>query len=163
MAMLFLARYRAEKYRDLGKDKGQTPILRPDGEFRTDDQQSAREGAKKLFGWEYVKPYPATPPGYNPGTGEAEPLQGEPSGEVDLHCAHAFLYSKANPNQLGWVAIVSDATYGQMKHILEWPHGPLCQMYEIEIIPLNDDDRQPRTQLTYIYMTPSSWGPTMSA
>ena len=100
MAMLFLARYRAEKYRDLGKDKGQTPILRPDGELRTDDQQSAREGAKKLFGWEYVKPYP-TPPGYTPGTGEAEPLQGEPSGEVDMHCAHAFLYSKANPNQLG--------------------------------------------------------------
>lgn len=173
MAVLFIARFRPDRYEYLGTEKGQRPLRRADGEWRTDDQQGAREIARKLFGWEYVrKGYPYQTNGdasadqdtlADEDEIEPEPLRGEPSSGVDIHVSHAFLYSKGDPSRLGWMAIVSDATFGLMKQTIGWPNSPFCQMYMIEILPLNEDTKRPKTQLVYAYMTPESWGPTISA
>lgn len=141
MSQLFIARYRPGIYKLL------TPT----------QAEHAEQIAKRLFGWEYVRapdPYAGEQP---------DPLEGEPSGEVEFYTAHAFQYSKTEPEKIGWMVIVSNETFEQMKKIIEWPYGPFCLLYDIEIIPLNEDYKNPRLQLVYGYMTPAQWGPTMSA
>lgn len=148
MSFLFIGKYNG-KYPYLGKEEGQQPDPKTGC---TADQTKAKEAAKRLFGFEYD----SAPP-------EGGPLSGNPSGEVDMQVAHAFLFNRADHLRLGWMAIVSNDTYGKMMQILDWPYGPFCRMFDIEVIALNDDEKAPKLQDVYAYMTPASWGPTLSA
>jgi hypothetical protein len=60
----------------------------------------------------------------------------------------------------GWVAILSDIHFAKMSQALGYPDGPLCQMFNIEIISLNNDNASDNpTQDVYARMTPEfNWG-----
>jgi hypothetical protein len=58
----------------------------------------------------------------------------------------------------GWIAIVPNESYEAMLEALGYPSGPLCEMYDIDIIRLNDDNEKPnRTQYVYKHMSPTHW------
>ena len=58
----------------------------------------------------------------------------------------------------GWVVVVPDESYEPMLEALGYPEGPLCEMYDIEIIHLNNDNEKPhRTQHVYKHMSPTHW------
>lgn len=55
---------------------------------------------------------------------------------------------------MGWIAVVDASSYEQFVEKLGGKKGPLWRMYDIEVIPLNND----RTTLdVYDFMTPVSW------
>ena len=55
----------------------------------------------------------------------------------------------------GWVVIVRDQTsYENVIKKIGYPHSLFCQMYNIDVIHLNEDAT---TQDAYAHMTPSHW------
>jgi hypothetical protein len=56
---------------------------------------------------------------------------------------------------IGWFAVVEAAYFPAFVNHLGTKEGPLWRMYDIEVIPLNDDKT---TKDIYAFMTPVSWG-----
>jgi hypothetical protein len=55
---------------------------------------------------------------------------------------------------MGWIAVVDYSSYEKFVEALGGKKGPLWRMYDIEVIPLNNDRT---TQDVYDFMTPVSW------
>jgi hypothetical protein len=60
----------------------------------------------------------------------------------------------------GWIAIVPDESYTEMMKALGYPNGALWQMFDIDVISLNDFNfSETRTQDVYATNTPeNNWG-----
>jgi hypothetical protein len=56
---------------------------------------------------------------------------------------------------MGWIAVIDASSYEPFVEAMGGKKGPLWRMYDIEVIPLNNDRT---TQDVYDFMTPVSWG-----
>ena len=55
---------------------------------------------------------------------------------------------------MGWIAVVDASSYDEFVAAMGGKQQPLWRMYDIEVIPLNNDRT---TQDVYDFMTPVSW------
>jgi hypothetical protein len=55
---------------------------------------------------------------------------------------------------MGWIAVVDASSYQELVEAMGGKNGPLWRMYDMEVIPLNNDRT---TQDVYDFMTPVSW------
>lgn len=145
MAVLFVAKYKLGIYEGLTHEQ----------------KLAARVTARRVFGYDDMIPADAEvqtsytrPPDSATNTGV---LHVPPTAGVKFIQVDSFRHTHAGDKDFGWIAIVTDDTYHKMMDMmtgLGWPNSPFCQMFAIDVIPLNDDKT---TQEVYRYMTPSHW------
>lgn len=166
MFFLIIARFRPNVYDELGMRGPQQE--RDFGFLRTDAQEKARKTAEQLFGAVYANVDPKFVTEEmreeaeiieDPTTGRVT-VKEKPSAGIEFTSLHAFQYSRSRPEKLGWMAIVDIANYAKLMQVLEWPTGELCQLYDMEIISLNETVANTDPTDIYTYMTPAQWGPT---
>lgn len=140
MSMLFVGKYKPGIYQSLSKD----------------EKDAAQLVAQRLFGYDY---------GFRRGTSESgvdydknSPVAGydivEPKANIEFKFADSFRWPQSGDKKIGWVTVVANESYDKMLDELQWPDGPLCRMYDIDVIPLHGHDT---TYEVYEYMTPSHW------
>lgn len=150
MSVMFIGRYNGQYWNFDGiKTMGSFPRVAADEPSCFPTIHAVREDAEALFPYEDPLPQMGVPfefvrsfylPEFN-----AE-LKAKIPGNSNLERAR---------RAYGWVAIVKDTDFQQMIDTLKYPNGPLCQMYDIEIILLNNDQS---TADVYFHMTPATWG-----
>ncbi len=170
MSVLFIARYNGNfwNFDDMRNEQVSLPAKPGNAPKKYPEATSAEKEAEKLFypdegklgygiAFEYANTF------YQPRMPSAADVPTIPeSPEIEAIRKSGRVYLRRG---YGWIAIVKDQDIEKMLDALQYPHGPLCEMYDIEVIPLNNDHlaaqsaSEPREKYEPIYkhMTPAHW------
>ncbi len=132
-------------------------------QLTVEERAIGKRAARHIFGYEQLK---SEEEEYEDSKQEGEPVDEMPeivrykpiTGIRFLH-VDSFRRSQPGDTQIGWMAIISDGTYRKFVDEIKWPNGPLCHIFDLQIIALEDD---PDTYAVYKHMTPAHWGPPSS-